>query len=258
MPEPDAADLDVFLARIGQLLPILGQDFLRPKAAHFAKSEDPELLLCDIKGVRATGRLTADGFVVFHGSMAVLDERPSTQKYPQPSLLRSRLIEEGILSRTEKGLRFLKDYEFSSPQSTIQMNDRIPRVGVGVIVLREGLVLLGQRRGSLGEGTWALPGGHLEFGETVAQCAIREVREETGLEIQSPAPGPYTSDLLASGGKHYVTLFVVARAGTGEPKTLEPAKCLGWHWFRWSELPAPLFQPLETLRRTGFVPDHAA
>ncbi len=117
LPESDAADMDVFLTRIEQLLPILGQDFLRPKAAYFATSGDQELLFCDIKGVRATGRLTADGFVVFHDSIAVLDERRSTQKYPQPSLLRRKLIEEGILSSTEKGLRFLKDYEFSSPSA---------------------------------------------------------------------------------------------------------------------------------------------
>ena len=54
------------------------------------------------------------------------------------------------------------------------------RVGVGVIIVRDGNVLLGERAGSHGAGTWALPGGHLEFGETVADCARREVLEETG------------------------------------------------------------------------------
>ena len=73
-----------------------------------------------------------------------------------------------------------------------------PIVGVGVIVLRDGLVLLGERIGSHGSRTWALPGGHLEFGETVEQCAAREVREETGLELQDIKVGPYSSDLFAS------------------------------------------------------------
>jgi len=59
-------------------------------------------------------------------------------------------------------------------------------------------VLLGERRGSHGGGTWAPPGGHLEFGESVEQCARREVFEETGLVIERLSAGPYTSDLFAS------------------------------------------------------------
>jgi 8-oxo-dGTP diphosphatase len=133
-----------------------------------------------------------------------------------------------------------------------------PRVGVGVIVLRQGLVLLGQRRGAHGAGTWALPGGHLEFGETVEHCAAREVREETGLEVDALLRGPYTSDVFAAEGRHYVTLFVLARCTHGEAQVREPAKCAAWQWFRWSALPAPLFAPLATLHATGFVPAGAA
>ena len=133
-----------------------------------------------------------------------------------------------------------------------------PIVGVGVIVLRNGLVLLGERIGSHGSGTWALPGGHLEFGETVEHCAAREVREETGLELQDIKAGPYSSDLFASEQKHYVTLFVVLSSLEGEPETVEPTKCSRWQWFKWSELPTPLFQPLQTLVRTGFIPENAA
>ena len=132
-----------------------------------------------------------------------------------------------------------------------------PIVGVGVIVLRNGLVLLGERIGSHGSGTWAPPGGHLEFGESVEQCAAREVLEETGLQLQDIKAGPYSSDLFASEQKHYVTLFVIASSSEGEAEVLEPTKCSRWHWFRWSELPAPLFQPLQTLARTGFIPENA-
>ncbi|MFO8050061.1 MAG: NUDIX hydrolase [Desulfosudaceae bacterium] len=135
------------------------------------------------------------------------------------------------------------------------MEQKIPRVGVGVIILRQGLVLLGKRLGSHGAGTWALPGGHLEFGETVARCAAREVREETGLAIQSITPGPYTSDVFPDEGKHYVTLFVVARAATGEPRILEPDRCAAWQWCSWSQPPRPLFPPLASLLQTGFVPE---
>lgn len=138
------------------------------------------------------------------------------------------------------------------------MEQRAPRVGVGVIVLHNGLVLLGKRIGSHGAGTWAPPGGHLEFRESVEQCASREVLEETGLHIESVAPGPFTNDAFAPENKHYVTLFVVATSTSGEPQLREPTKCSAWQWFRWSELPQPLFQPLATLHRTGFVPKNAA
>jgi len=136
---------------------------------------------------------------------------------------------------------------------TTQVQSGAVLVGVGVIIVRDGKVLLGERAGSHGAGTWALPGGHLEFGETVADCARREVREETGLAIHDIAPAPYTSDVFMAEGRHYVTLFVTAQA-RGEPAVLEPAKCLGWGWFRWADLPDPLFPPLQTLRDSGFVP----
>jgi ADP-ribose pyrophosphatase YjhB (NUDIX family) len=100
-----------------------------------------------------------------------------------------------------------RDEAHSQGGSTFHpVTDLAPCVGVGVIVLRDGLVLLGQRIGSHGAGTWALPGGHLEFGETVEQCAAREVLEETGLDIEVVARGPYTNDMFPEEGKHYVTL----------------------------------------------------
>jgi 8-oxo-dGTP diphosphatase len=133
-----------------------------------------------------------------------------------------------------------------------------PIVGVGVIVVRDGLVLLGERVGSHGAGTWAPPGGHMEFGETVAACAARELLEETGLALRDVEAAPYTSDLFAAEGKHYVTLFVVAGCGEGEPQRVEPDKCMRWQWCRWSDLPAPLFRPLQTLVESGFVPRSAA
>lgn len=133
-----------------------------------------------------------------------------------------------------------------------------PRVGVAVIVVREGRVLLGQRLGAHGEGTWALPGGHLEFGETIEGCAGRELAEETGLAAHAFTPGPFTNNVLASEELHYVTLFMLARDAVGEPQRLEPEKCAGWDWFAWSTLPTPLFAPLASLQRSGFVPEGAA
>jgi 8-oxo-dGTP diphosphatase len=61
-----------------------------------------------------------------------------------------------------------------------------PIVGVGVVVWRDGRVLLIQRGKAPRQGAWSLPGGAQELGETVIEAAKREVREETGLEIGEP------------------------------------------------------------------------
>lgn len=136
------------------------------------------------------------------------------------------------------------------------MSSNRPLIGIGVIVVRDGRVLLGKRRGAHGAGDWALPGGHLEFGESVADCAARELLEETGLTIIHSAPGPYTSHVFENIQRHYITLFVIAEC-SGEPQICEPDKCEGWHWHDWSTLPQPLFAPLAKLHASGYVPQGA-
>jgi len=59
-----------------------------------------------------------------------------------------------------------------------------PLVGVGVCVLEDNKVLLARRRSPPKIGEWSLPGGAQEIGETIKECALREVREETGLEVR--------------------------------------------------------------------------
>ena len=63
--------------------------------------------------------------------------------------------------------------------------DKKPKIGVGVIVIKENKVLLGKRKGSHGEGEYAFPGGHLEYMETIEDCARRETLEETGIKIKN-------------------------------------------------------------------------
>jgi len=132
---------------------------------------------------------------------------------------------------------------------------KTPRVGIGVIVRDGQLVLLGRRHGSHGADTWCLPGGHLEFGETPVDCAKRELLEETGLVATNLEIGPYTNDYFEREGKHYVTLFVLAAYDGGTPEVKEPDKCKELRWFRWDDLPTPLFLPIRNLMAQGFVVD---
>ncbi len=129
-----------------------------------------------------------------------------------------------------------------------------PRIGVAVMVIKSGKVLLGKRKGSHGEGTWALPGGHLAFGETIEGCARREVLEETGLAIEDVRLGPYTNDFFPEDRKHYITLYVVAHCADGRLEIREPDKCEQWDWFDWERLPRPRFRSLENLRSLPFNP----
>jgi hypothetical protein len=117
LPESDAADMDVFLYRMEQLLPILGQEFLKPVVRNEVKSKKADLLYCEIKGLRATGRQTENGFVVLKGSEAVLEERPSTQKYQYAANLRTTLKTDGVVEEKKDRLVFLADHEFSSPSA---------------------------------------------------------------------------------------------------------------------------------------------
>ena len=117
LPESDRADMEVFLSRIQQLLPVLGSDLLIPIVKASAKPPPGGVLFCRIKGAEARGQRTADGFVVFRDSTAVLEERPSTESYPYVVAQRKQLIADGTLVQKNGLLVFTKDVEFSSPSA---------------------------------------------------------------------------------------------------------------------------------------------
>jgi Domain of unknown function (DUF4357) len=81
------------------------------------KLKPQDIFYCGIKDVKAEGRQTDNGFVVLRGSRAVLEERPSTQKYRYAANLRSALLQDGILIKTPTHLEFNVDFEFSSPSA---------------------------------------------------------------------------------------------------------------------------------------------
>lgn len=119
-----------------------------------------------------------------------------------------------------------------------------PSIGIGVLVWREKRLLLGQRINQHAENCWQFPGGHLERGESVSQCARREVMEETGLEINSLRHLGFTDKPFFIDQRQYITLLLSCDYVSGEAQTLEPDKCGGWTWFDYRQLPMPLFEPI--------------
>lgn len=117
LPESDREDMEIFLEKINQLLPVLGVDLLVPASVAAVGDSEQTKLFCEIKNVRAEGRLTPNGFVVLKGSSAVLTERPSAQKWPWAINMRQRLKEEGSIRSEADRLLFTRDVEFSSPSA---------------------------------------------------------------------------------------------------------------------------------------------
>lgn len=137
------------------------------------------------------------------------------------------------------------------PLATRRVRETV-RVGVGVIVVAADnkessapcKIYAGLRKGSHGEGTLALPGGHLEVFETWQDCAMREVREEMNVELTNVQFAHVTNDIMENEGKHYVTIFMMGRLKKDDdgdslpPQNMEPDKCEGWVAYTWQHLQA--------------------
>ena len=123
-----------------------------------------------------------------------------------------------------------------------------PHIGIGVILVNpNGHILIGKREGSHAP-YWSIPGGYLEPGEPFETAAIREVKEETGLEITNPVVVGVSNNLETwkAEGVHVVSVFLLAREFSGTLTLMEPEKCSGWQWCDPTDLPEPHFEASRT------------
>jgi len=126
-------------------------------------------------------------------------------------------------------------------------------VGVGVMIVKDNKILLGLRHDDpekadselRGEGTWSMPGGGLEYGETPIECAIREVEEETGIKVKKVSVMCVNNDMNVHA--HFITIGTIAEEFEGEPQVLEPDEIVEWRWFNFDALPKNLFMPSEKI-----------
>lgn len=118
LPESDRADMEVFFAKIAQLLPVLGSDLLVPLDTGSANGAEEGVLTCEIRGLVARGKRTANGFLVFKGSQASEDERPSAaERHRWVLTLREQLVNEKSLVKSKGCMLFARDVEFASPSA---------------------------------------------------------------------------------------------------------------------------------------------
>jgi 8-oxo-dGTP diphosphatase len=132
-----------------------------------------------------------------------------------------------------------------------------PKIGVGfgVMLLRNGNILLGKRHEDPakadsemhGEGTWTMPGGKLEFGESFEAGAVRELAEETGMQSSESSMKviTITNDILSD--VHFVTIGLMCEAFDGEPMVMEPDEITEWRWFPLESLPEKVFFPSQEI-----------
>jgi 8-oxo-dGTP diphosphatase len=143
---------------------------------------------------------------------------------------------------------------------TMLRQDAIVRAGVALIVMRYNSqsiedveILLLKRAGSHGAGTWSVPGGWMDFAEGSGEAALRECKEEAGLDAVYVKPAGVTEDFFATEGKHCVTLWHRGIVPPGsEPRRMEPDKVTEFRWVGpGGPFPMPLFLPLANYLAQG-------
>ena len=128
------------------------------------------------------------------------------------------------------------------------MDNKNIKIGCEIFLVHKGSILLGKRKNCYGQGTWALPGGHLEYGESLIECAKRELKEEIGIEaIELKLMG--IIDHIDERG-HYLHVSFLLEKFLGEIKNAEPHLCEEWQFFNINDLPQEIFKPHQKILST--------
>ncbi len=128
------------------------------------------------------------------------------------------------------------------------VKDKTIGAGCGVILINDkGQILMGRRSNNPltadsemhEEGTWSLPGGNIEYGETFYEAGIREVKEETDIDASNLEVFCVQTDMNEYA--HYVSVGMISKVFSGTPKVMEPDEIVCWEWFDKDNLPNNVF-----------------
>ena len=111
-------------------------------------------------------------------------------------------------------------------------------VGVGAFILNENNELLLLKRAVPAEkGCWSIPGGRLEMFETLEHAVIREIKEETNLDIEVVNLMGICDHIIKAEDAHCVATNYLCKIKSGEAKIMEPDKASDIKWFNLENLP---------------------
>jgi 8-oxo-dGTP diphosphatase len=118
-------------------------------------------------------------------------------------------------------------------------------IGVELFARKADSILLGKRKNCSGAGTWALPGGHLEFNERLVDTMCREAEEELGATIRPDELRlvSIVDDLQPENDLHYVHVSFEQIDPVWDPRIMEPDRCEEWRYFPLGGLPENFFEP---------------
>ena len=120
--------------------------------------------------------------------------------------------------------------------------DKQINVGCNSVIIQNDQILLGLRKNHFGEGTWGLPGGHLEFGETIEEAVKRELKEELGIDATDLEFMSIVDQAHQAPDRHYIQVNFIINDFKGEITLNEPEYCEEWKFFDLNELP-DIFPP---------------
>lgn len=113
------------------------------------------------------------------------------------------------------------------------------KISVGTVIFKNNKILFGLAKDKEGNPQYILPVGHLEYMEPFQECAKREVREESGIEIKN-IELQFISNTDGYKPKHYVHIGLIAEWESGEPEVLEEGGILKWEWIPYENMPENL------------------
>jgi 8-oxo-dGTP diphosphatase len=116
--------------------------------------------------------------------------------------------------------------------STKRLYPDQPVVGIGVVIVKDGKIVLIKRGNDPGKGKWSIPGGIVELGENIQQTVIREAKEETCLDVANPLLVDVVENVEVDGVAkvkyHYVIVDYLVHVVGGQVAAGSDAEELRW------------------------------